>query len=295
MRALAYLADYQGDCITSYGAANHPGGTMDVAQINTLLLDTDISGARTLRVALAIVELGGHQRPIEQKAVADRLGMQQTHVSNAVAELKRHGILTVTECEDGRLYEFRSAAEQLPQKVSALTTDGKSPLTVGGNSMVALTVHGIPQTVSLTVDGNSLAVSGASLPLALSPHTPHTHTPTHEGKPTPTPQPPAATPDGFAEFWDAYPKKVAKDAARKRWEKLKPDAELQAQILSALAVQSRLPDWLKQGGQFVPHAATWLNAKRWEDEVKQPGAAKPVCRPSYDDGQRRDYGQGGLL
>jgi hypothetical protein len=25
-------------------------------------------------------------------------------------------------------------------------------------------------------------------------------------------------------------------------------------------------DWIKDGGKFIPYPATWLNAKRWEDE-----------------------------
>jgi hypothetical protein len=25
-------------------------------------------------------------------------------------------------------------------------------------------------------------------------------------------------------------------------------------------------EWTKDGGQFIPHPATWLNQKRWEDE-----------------------------
>lgn len=79
------------------------------------------------------------------------------------------------------------------------------------------------------------------------------------------------TPNGaeqrFDEFWAAYPKKTGKDAARKAFEKRKPDADLLATMLGVLAAQRNSKDWLKDGGQFVPNPATWLNQGRWQDEV----------------------------
>lgn len=77
-------------------------------------------------------------------------------------------------------------------------------------------------------------------------------------------------PDGseqtFDQFWQPYPNKVAKAAALKAWKKIKPDASLLARILSALATAKESDSWKKDGGRFVPHPATWLNGKRWEDE-----------------------------
>lgn len=71
----------------------------------------------------------------------------------------------------------------------------------------------------------------------------------------------------FDEFWKSYPKKVGKGDAEKAWAKVKPDADLQDKILKAVAVAARSPDWLKESGQFIPHASTWLNGKRWEDGI----------------------------
>lgn len=73
--------------------------------------------------------------------------------------------------------------------------------------------------------------------------------------------------DGFAQFWLAYPRKTARQGAEKAWAKLRPDRSLQARVLVALAKQAKSPDWTKDGGSFIPHAATWLNGKRWEDEL----------------------------
>lgn len=70
----------------------------------------------------------------------------------------------------------------------------------------------------------------------------------------------------FDSFWNLYPKKVSKVSARKAWKKVKP-AEYQI-LMAGLAVQVSSHGWKKDGGQWVPNPATWLNAERWNDEVK---------------------------
>lgn len=78
---------------------------------------------------------------------------------------------------------------------------------------------------------------------------------------------PASGLDGrFEDFWKAYPKKTAKDDARKAFDKRKPDDEMLAQMLTAIAMQAASPAWTKDGGQFIPNPATWLNGGRWQDE-----------------------------
>lgn len=72
----------------------------------------------------------------------------------------------------------------------------------------------------------------------------------------------------FDTFWTSYPKKVGKGAARKAWQKIKPNAELRDKMLAALETQKKSEQWTKENGQFVPHASTWLNQERWDDEVE---------------------------
>lgn len=93
----------------------------------------------------------------------------------------------------------------------------------------------------------------------------------------------AETEASFETFWKLYPRKTAKDNARKAFAKINPDAELLAQILESLAKHCTCQGWLKDDGQFIPHAATWLNGKRWNDEVKPaanvhhfPGASRHI-------------------
>jgi len=69
--------------------------------------------------------------------------------------------------------------------------------------------------------------------------------------------------DQFEIFWKSYPKKTAKESAKKAWLKINPNDELIAKITKAVKDQ-KLSD---REQQFIPHAATWLNAKRWEDEI----------------------------
>jgi DNA-binding transcriptional ArsR family regulator len=78
--------------------------------------------------------------------------------------------------------------------------------------------------------------------------------------------------DGFEKFWKLYPRKVNKAKAEAAWKKLKVTPEMFAVIAGALAKQATSIDWLKSGGQFIPHGATWLNGKRWEDEPGPRGA-----------------------
>lgn len=72
-------------------------------------------------------------------------------------------------------------------------------------------------------------------------------------------------PDGFAEFWLAYPKKKGKTEAAKVWKRLRINGNL-PKVLAAVEAQKQSKDWQKDDGQFIPFPATWLNRGQWEDE-----------------------------
>lgn len=72
----------------------------------------------------------------------------------------------------------------------------------------------------------------------------------------------------FERFWSAYPRHVGKRAAEKAFAKLQPDEELMGVVLAALERQGKSVQWRRDGGQYIPHAATWLNGRRWEDEAE---------------------------
>lgn len=77
----------------------------------------------------------------------------------------------------------------------------------------------------------------------------------------------------FDEWYALYPRKTARGNAEKAWALLKPSDELIDTMIAALKVQREQPAWTKDGGAFIPHPATWINGKRWMDELPA-GAAQ---------------------
>ncbi len=75
-----------------------------------------------------------------------------------------------------------------------------------------------------------------------------------------------AAPEGFAAFWTAYPRKVAKQAALRAWAKLAPADGLLDRIMGTLEVQKQSDQWQRDSGAYIPYPASWLNGRRWEDE-----------------------------
>lgn len=71
----------------------------------------------------------------------------------------------------------------------------------------------------------------------------------------------------FESFWDCYPKKAGKDAAKKAFTRRKPDKELTDKMIEAMSLQKQSESWVRDGGQYIPHPATWLNQGRWMDEI----------------------------
>ena len=71
--------------------------------------------------------------------------------------------------------------------------------------------------------------------------------------------------EGFEVFWSEYPKKVGKQAAIKAWRNAKCKPEI-AEILQAIELQKKTDQWRKDGGQFIPNPATWINQGRWDDK-----------------------------
>ncbi len=89
----------------------------------------------------------------------------------------------------------------------------------------------------------------------------------------------------FETFWKAYPKKEAKEAALKAFNKIKLSNELFGLMMAALEQQKIIKKWDKSN-QFVPNASTWLNGKRWTDEIETPGDYAPAtteCDPDEAD------------
>ena len=80
--------------------------------------------------------------------------------------------------------------------------------------------------------------------------------------------------DGFERFYKLYPRKQKRPAAERAWKKLDLSSELQELLIEALAEHCKQVDWIKEGGQYIPLPASWLNDRRWEDVLKSGTTAK---------------------
>jgi hypothetical protein len=90
-------------------------------------------------------------------------------------------------------------------------------------------------------------------------------------------------------FWDVYPRKVSKGAARKAWpkalKKVQGDAGL---IIDAaqrfkVATDRRIREEPTRDGrtamEFVPHPSTWLNQERWSDQTEAERVGRERLHP----------------
>lgn len=104
-------------------------------------------------------------------------------------------------------------------------------------------------------------------------------TPSSSATSTPSDKTPPKPPKGavafepeFLQWWDGYPKKTGKAAARKAWGKAVV-AVGPLKLIEALGAQ--LPAMLAKESKYRPNPATWLNEGRWEDETP----SEPLVRP----------------
>jgi outer membrane biogenesis lipoprotein LolB len=87
---------------------------------------------------------------------------------------------------------------------------------------------------------------------------------------------------GFSGFWVRWPRKVAKLEAQKAWQQAQIDEETDELIQKALDWQ--VPIFERRDPERIPHAATWIRGRRWDDEP--PPTPKP-SQPTVDQDGRR--------
>ncbi len=74
--------------------------------------------------------------------------------------------------------------------------------------------------------------------------------------------------DLFDQFWSIYPKKVGKVVAISTFKKIKPDKSLLKEIIEGVKKYKQTDQWKKDNGAYIPNPSTFLNQRRWEDEIK---------------------------
>lgn len=88
---------------------------------------------------------------------------------------------------------------------------------------------------------------------------------------------PEPDPPRFSEFWAIYPKREGRKDAITAWKKIrKRDID---KVLEG--AQRRVDDWrsLATQRQYMPLPASWLNGKRWNDEIEPITTAQSRSRP----------------
>lgn len=90
----------------------------------------------------------------------------------------------------------------------------------------------------------------------------------------------SAREDAFDTFWAAYPRKVGKGAARKAFAKL--PADVFPLLVPAVEAQKQCAQWRKNGGEYIPNPATWLNQERWEDKLPDTRTANAKAQELDD-------------
>lgn len=91
-------------------------------------------------------------------------------------------------------------------------------------------------------------------------------------------QEPSLSVSDFDQFWQAYPRKVAKGAAHRAWTMLckRADAPPIGEILSAVKRYTAAT----ADPRYLCHPATWIRAERWSDEIAATEQPQTRAQPS---------------
>ena len=195
-------------------------------------------------------------KPVSDEQLARMTGSSSEQVSRLLRELEDSGVFSRTE--HGTIYSRRMIRDE--RKRTACSDAGKRG---GGNPTFKGQTKGQAKGGSKQNPNPSSSISASS----------STSTTEH------TPQPPAGGLDAqslFLIFWECYPLKVKKPKALAAFLKLKPERALLDRMLEAIERQKQTMAWRKNNGQFIPHPATWLNNRQWEDAIRPDSGERSV-------------------
>ena len=135
--------------------------------------------------------------------------------------------------------------------------------------------NGTPEISGSTENGT------LEIPKTVLPGVPKTgHEPIIEPTKNRSPSKPAAKTAtanvSFDRFWAAYPRKQAKAEAMKVWKARGLDAI--ADLIVADVTRRRIDDQQWSDPQYIPYPATYINQRRWEDEITAVSKPAPAER-----------------
>ena len=79
----------------------------------------------------------------------------------------------------------------------------------------------------------------------------------------------------FAIFWDNYPRKTNKKLAQSAFKSAVKNEDTLNAIITNIQDRIEGGDWELTNKGFIPHPSTYLNGRRWEDEVVPRTTQKP--------------------
>jgi hypothetical protein len=107
----------------------------------------------------------------------------------------------------------------------------------------------------------------------------------------PAPDRPEEYTSEFEEFWETYPRHVAKKDAFSAWKARKRDKTLDAELVTQAArTYADAMRSLGKEGAYTLHAKTFLNKGRWREWLKPDGAAYLDAVKQYRDSENRKRG-----
>lgn len=194
---------------------------------------------KLIHLAIADVsnEENGNKLWMSQQGLAEKAGCSRKAVNEALAEMVKDGYLKLLQDNSKQnhpnVYRFLCPVEVSP--IVTPTDDEVSPLVTPG-----VTFEDARCNESLLVTKRTQE--------ELKEHT-----------------------AAFEKFWAAYPRKVSKPAARNAYGRAAKRTDV---ALIADGLELWIGVWKRDGteDQFIPHASTWLNGERWNDQV--PAAKK---------------------
>lgn len=106
----------------------------------------------------------------------------------------------------------------------------------------------------------------------------------NSSSPPATERPPPRYPTDFDAWWSLYPRKVAKATAAKAWKRARGTATWE-QLRTGLEASIRAWQAEKRQLEHIPHASTWLDNRRWEDDLQadlERAPARPKSAEALD-------------
>ena len=256
--------------------------TSNIQNQRTLTDSTDVNGfngrQRSLTDATSVN--GCQQDKVSQRALTDSTGVNTGTHSNGYEVICNDLICSDVSCNEVSCSDV-SCSEDPTRSVNLTDPSSDHECSVRGESFSTeldhVLAHDLKTPLTPLEGGDHLrdhadaqpaeADSAEKNPAEGAPSE-KPEKPKHQRKPAKGTLSPEVADWFDNEFWPSYPRKISKQKARETIAKINPDAETREAIMQGLDNAKRFNEsWQRREDlRYVPHATTWLNQRRWEDE-----------------------------